>query len=157
MGTIIYDAETNEQLFDLDRHGEKVALAQARKAPRMEPIPPIMMTTNIRIKMFGYIKLSPHMFWPAVLVATAGNTVGGINRRIVFFDTLLNRLNAGEIEAVLAHELGAYGAGELRLVTMATLSPPENRSRLFGRQRGGRAGCRAGRLDVVSNLARNGV
>lgn len=28
--------------------------------------------------VFGYIKLSPHMFWPAVLVATAGNTVGGI-------------------------------------------------------------------------------
>ncbi|MDH2054696.1 YqaA family protein [Achromobacter marplatensis] len=27
--------------------------------------------------VFGYIKLSPDMFWPAVLVATAGNTVGG--------------------------------------------------------------------------------
>jgi len=28
--------------------------------------------------VFGYVKLSPDMFWPAVLVATAGNTVGGI-------------------------------------------------------------------------------
>lgn len=28
--------------------------------------------------VFGYIKLSPHMFWPAVLVATLGNTLGGI-------------------------------------------------------------------------------
>jgi len=27
--------------------------------------------------VFGYVKLAPHMFWAAVLVATAGNTVGG--------------------------------------------------------------------------------
>lgn len=32
----------------------------------------------------------------------------GKNRRIVFFDTLLARLNADEIEAVLAHELGHF-------------------------------------------------
>jgi len=28
--------------------------------------------------VFGFVKLSPAMFWPAVLVATAGNTIGGI-------------------------------------------------------------------------------
>jgi membrane protein YqaA with SNARE-associated domain len=27
--------------------------------------------------LFGLIKLNPHLFWPAVLVATAGNTAGG--------------------------------------------------------------------------------
>ncbi len=27
--------------------------------------------------VFGLVKLNPHMFWPAVLVATAGNTIGG--------------------------------------------------------------------------------
>lgn len=32
----------------------------------------------------------------------------GKTRRIVFFDTLLSRLNAEEIEAVLAHELGHF-------------------------------------------------
>ncbi|WP_018411298.1 M48 family metallopeptidase [Methyloversatilis thermotolerans] len=32
----------------------------------------------------------------------------GKNKRIVFFDTLLNRLGGDEIEAVLAHELGHY-------------------------------------------------
>ncbi|MFT0850937.1 M48 family metallopeptidase [Achromobacter sp. F4_2707] len=32
----------------------------------------------------------------------------GKSRRIVFFDTLLSRLNADEIEAVLAHELGHF-------------------------------------------------
>jgi len=28
--------------------------------------------------VFGYVKLAPDMFWPAVLVATLGNTLGGI-------------------------------------------------------------------------------
>jgi STE24 endopeptidase len=32
----------------------------------------------------------------------------GSNKRIVFFDTLLNSLSTGEIEAVLAHELGHF-------------------------------------------------
>ncbi|GAB4441086.1 MAG: M48 family metallopeptidase [Rhodocyclaceae bacterium] len=32
----------------------------------------------------------------------------GASRRVVFFDTLLDKLDAGEIEAVLAHELGHY-------------------------------------------------
>lgn len=27
--------------------------------------------------VFGLVKLNPDMFWPAILVATAGNTVGG--------------------------------------------------------------------------------
>lgn len=27
--------------------------------------------------VFGLIKLNPEMFWPAILVATAGNTLGG--------------------------------------------------------------------------------
>ena len=28
--------------------------------------------------VFGLIKLNPELFWPAVLVATAGNTLGGM-------------------------------------------------------------------------------
>jgi STE24 endopeptidase len=32
----------------------------------------------------------------------------GSSKRVVFFDTLLEKLNAGEIEAVLAHELGHF-------------------------------------------------
>lgn len=28
--------------------------------------------------VFGFVKITPHMFWPAVLVATAGNTLGGV-------------------------------------------------------------------------------
>ena len=32
---------------------------------------------SLQFRPFGYLKLSPDMFWPAILVATAGNTVGG--------------------------------------------------------------------------------
>jgi STE24 endopeptidase len=32
----------------------------------------------------------------------------GTSKRVVFYDTLLARLNAGEVEAVLAHELGHF-------------------------------------------------
>jgi STE24 endopeptidase len=32
----------------------------------------------------------------------------GASKRVVFFDTLLQRLSAGEVEAVLAHELGHF-------------------------------------------------
>ena len=28
--------------------------------------------------VFGLIQLSPHLFWPAILVATVGNTLGGM-------------------------------------------------------------------------------
>ncbi|WP_345796902.1 YqaA family protein [Castellaniella sp. MT123] len=28
--------------------------------------------------VFAYVQIAPHMFWPAVLVATVGNTLGGI-------------------------------------------------------------------------------
>lgn len=38
----------------------------------------------------------------------------GRNKRIVFFDTLLTRLNTPEIEAVLAHELGHYRLHHIR-------------------------------------------
>lgn len=58
--------------------------------------------------------------------STHGNayfTGFGRNKRIVFFDTLLERLTPGEIEAVLAHELGHYSLHHIRkrlIVSMIT-------------------------------------
>ncbi len=48
----------------------------------------------------------------------------GRHKRIVFFDTLLERLNPDEIEAVLAHELGHFRHGHVRkrLLLSATIS-----------------------------------
>ena len=40
--------------------------------------------------------------------ANAYFTGFGAAKRVVFFDTLLNKLNPGEVEAVLAHELGHF-------------------------------------------------
>jgi len=37
----------------------------------------------------------------------------GVNKRIVFFDTLIEKLTASEIEAVLAHELGHFAKGHI--------------------------------------------
>jgi len=48
----------------------------------------------------------------------------GRAKRIVFFDTLLDKLSPGEIEAVLAHELGHFKRRHLwkRIAAMAALS-----------------------------------
>lgn len=48
----------------------------------------------------------------------------GASKRIVFFDTLLSRLDHGEIEAVLAHELGHFKHKHVikRIATMFALS-----------------------------------
>lgn len=48
----------------------------------------------------------------------------GRNKRIVFFDTLLEALSADELEAVLAHELGHYKRRHVlkRLVSMTAVS-----------------------------------
>lgn len=48
----------------------------------------------------------------------------GSNKRIVFFDTLLESLNAKEIEAVLAHELGHFKNKHIikHIIVMAVMS-----------------------------------
>ncbi len=48
----------------------------------------------------------------------------GANKRIVFFDTLLKSLDADEVEAVLAHELGHFRRHHIRkrIVLMAAMS-----------------------------------
>ncbi len=45
----------------------------------------------------------------------------GRNKRIVFFDTLLARLGAGEVEAVLAHELGHFRLKHVRQRLVLTI------------------------------------
>jgi len=47
----------------------------------------------------------------------------GANKRIVFFDTLINELSYDEIEAVLAHELGHFKCNHIRkrILLLATI------------------------------------
>lgn len=46
----------------------------------------------------------------------------GRNKRIVFFDTLIERLNGAEVEAVLAHELGHFRLHHVRRRLILTLA-----------------------------------
>jgi STE24 endopeptidase len=56
--------------------------------------------------------------------ANAYFTGFGAAKRVVFYDTLLNKLSAGEVEAVLAHELGHFKHKHVikRIVTMFAVS-----------------------------------
>ena len=56
--------------------------------------------------------------------ANAYFTGFGASKRVVFYDTLLRQLNAGEVEAVLAHELGHFKHRHVlkRMATMFALS-----------------------------------
>lgn len=56
--------------------------------------------------------------------ANAYFTGFGASKRVVFFDTLLNKLTPGEVEAVLAHELGHFKHKHIvkRIVSMFALS-----------------------------------
>lgn len=56
--------------------------------------------------------------------ANAYFTGFGAAKRVVFFDTLLNKLSPGEVEAVLAHELGHFKHRHVikRIVAMFALS-----------------------------------
>ena len=56
--------------------------------------------------------------------ANAYFTGFGKAKRVVFFDTLLQRLGAGEVEAVLAHELGHFKLHHIRkrMLAMAVLA-----------------------------------
>ncbi len=56
--------------------------------------------------------------------ANAYFTGFGASKRVVFFDTLLSKLTAGEVEAVLAHELGHFKHRHVikRIVSMFAIS-----------------------------------
>ena len=56
--------------------------------------------------------------------ANAYFTGFGASKRVVFFDTLLNKLTPGEVEAVLAHELGHFKHRHVikRIVSMFAIS-----------------------------------
>ena len=56
--------------------------------------------------------------------ANAYFTGFGSAKRVVFFDTLLSRLAPGEVEAVLAHELGHFKLRHIRkrMIAMAAIT-----------------------------------
>jgi STE24 endopeptidase len=79
---------------------------------RFEPLPDATLKQRIEalLERCGF-KVSGLFVMDGSKRTTHGNayfTGLGKARRIVFYDTLITRLNEGEVEAVLAHELGHY-------------------------------------------------
>ena len=90
--------------------------------------------------VFGLVKLNPTLFWPAVLVATAGNTVGGA---ISWWMGYGAERAYEHVTHHKPHEYRALAAGALRPEGLpAGVAARGRRSAV----RGGRlaAGCRSG-------------
>ena len=94
---------------------------------RFEPLPPGPVRTRVEalLARCGFASRGLYVM-DGSRRSAHGNayfTGFGRGRRIVFFDTLLSRLDEGEIEAVLAHELGHFRLRHIRkrvLLGMAT-------------------------------------
>jgi membrane protein YqaA with SNARE-associated domain len=61
--------------------------------------------------VFGLVKLNPELFWPAILVATAGNTLGGALNWWMGWGThqALNRFKGHAVELRVISWLKRYG------------------------------------------------
>jgi membrane protein YqaA with SNARE-associated domain len=61
--------------------------------------------------VFGLVKLNPDLFWPAVLVATAGNTIGGAISWWMGYgaEVLYERLQHRRLEMRALNWLGRFG------------------------------------------------
>ncbi len=95
---------------------------------RFSPLPPGRLRERIRrlLKRTGFASRGIYVM-DSSKRTTHGNayfTGVGKAKRIVFFDSLLERLSAAEIEAVLAHELGHFQLRHVlkRMVIMSCLS-----------------------------------
>ncbi len=56
--------------FSLPQHGLTTVFIVAVVSATLLPM-------GSEFAVFGLLKLSPELFWPAIFVATAGNTIGG--------------------------------------------------------------------------------
>ncbi len=81
--------------------------------------------------VFGLVKLNPDLFWPALLVATAGNTAGGVITYWMGFgaERAFEKLKAKNAES--ANETSAEPASPAGHATC----PPETRERTAQQER----------------------
>jgi Zn-dependent protease with chaperone function len=87
-------------------HGDRAAVQQVRAAGRRSPEDPRAgADAALRLCRQGPVRDGRQ---PRSAHANAYFTGLGAAKRVVFFDTLLARLSPGEVEAVLAHELGHF-------------------------------------------------
>ncbi len=68
--------------------------------------------------LFGVLKLNPHQYWPALAVATLGNTLGGMS------SYLIGRLIPQEKEIKHIEWVKRYGASALLLAWVPLVGDP---------------------------------
>jgi len=94
--------------------------------------------------VFGLVKLNPDLFWPAVLVATAGNTLGGAV-------TWWMGLGAGRAFRAVAGRRRAHAAGDdAAAPAQPTPTPTHQRASRWLRRFGAKA-CLLSWLPVVGD------
>ena len=94
--------------------------------------------------VFGLVKLNPDLFWPAVLVATAGNTLGGAV-------TWWMGLGAGRAFRAVAERRRAHSAGsDAAAPAQPTSTPTHQRASRWLRRFGAKA-CLLSWLPVVGD------
>lgn len=68
--------------------------------------------------LFGVLKLEPHQFWPALALATLGNTLGGMS------SYLIGRIIPQREELRGLHWLRRYGSSALLLAWVPIIGDP---------------------------------
>jgi membrane protein YqaA with SNARE-associated domain len=76
--------------------------------------------------VFGLVKLNPELFWPAILVATAGNTVGGAVTWWMGYgaERAYERLAHRKVEARALQWLERFGAKACLLAWLPVVGDP---------------------------------
>jgi membrane protein YqaA with SNARE-associated domain len=76
--------------------------------------------------VFGLVKLNPGLFWPAILVATAGNTLGGALSWWMGLGThkLVNKVRHSETEVRALAWLGRFGPKACLLAWLPIVGDP---------------------------------
>ena len=85
-----------------------------------------LLPVGSEFAVFGLVKLDPSLFWPAVLVATAGNTLGGAISWWMGYgaETLYERLKHQRLEARALTWLQGFGAKACLLSWLPVVGDP---------------------------------
>jgi membrane protein YqaA with SNARE-associated domain len=85
-----------------------------------------LLPVGSEFAVFGLIKLDPSLFWPAIFVATAGNTIGGAISWWMGYgaETLFERLKHKRVEARALDWLQRFGPKACLLSWLPVVGDP---------------------------------
>jgi membrane protein YqaA with SNARE-associated domain len=85
-----------------------------------------LLPVGSEFAVFGLVKLDPSLFWPAIFVATAGNTIGGAISWWMGYgaETLFERLKHKRVEARALDWLQRFGPKACLLSWLPVVGDP---------------------------------